>query len=450
MKTSLFCSLFLLVAGLQAQILFTSNFSNWGGNPLLPTDWVGSKTNQDADSIKQISTGTVYGPFAVQLIKVQNSHKRFTTTPVSVTKGEVYLVEFWAKGKGDIRTGIFDDRTTGFGYFYNSYISLNTPTWTKYTQSITADSTVNYAEFIISIKATSAADGHIQIDSVCIKSASIPVVSIYDIQYTSNQNGDSPYKNQKVTTTGVVTGAHAAGYFIQQGSGAWNGVYVFDNTNTPAVGDSIVLTATVLEYFNMTQLSSVDSYTKISSGNTLPTPAVISSADVNTEDYEGVLVRVNMAFCITPNAGFGMWTVTTAGMQDTCKIHNLLYTYPNPLPGEIYNITGPVYYAYAEYRIEPRNINDVEWVSGISASNLNASTVKIYPNPANEFITIDGTFTGNEAIQIHSLQGRMLLQTKLSGVQTSIQFDVSALPAGMYMLHIIGNEGAISKKWVKK
>ena len=135
-------------------------------------------------------------------------------------------------------------------------------------------------------------------------------VTIYQIQ---GQMSDSPYINDSVTTSGIVTALVKSnsgadkGYYIQDGAGAWNGVYVYDSGNVPTVGDNITITAKVTEYNGMTELSYVSAFTVNSQGNTLPAATVLSAANASTEDYESVLVKVNSVNCVTSPDGYGVW-----------------------------------------------------------------------------------------------------------------------------------------------
>jgi len=62
-------------------------------------------------------------------------------------------------------------------------------------------------------------------------SAATPV-SIYDIQYTTDSSGDSPYTSETVTTQGVVTAVFGSNYvWIQDGSGPWSGLYIYKLSN---------------------------------------------------------------------------------------------------------------------------------------------------------------------------------------------------------------------------
>jgi len=69
----------------------------------------------------------------------------------------------------------------------------------------------------------------------------------------------SPLVGQSVTTTGIVSANNVTsstsgviGYFVQDGSGPWNGVFVFDNTQAPNVGDEVIIEAEVQEYYDVT------------------------------------------------------------------------------------------------------------------------------------------------------------------------------------------------------
>ena len=70
-------------------------------------------------------------------------------------------------------------------------------------------------------------------------SISLSAQTIVDIQ----GNGDvSPYDGQIVTTTGIVTAIAPQGYFIQDGFTLRSGIYVYEQDNSPAVGDEVTLT----------------------------------------------------------------------------------------------------------------------------------------------------------------------------------------------------------------
>jgi len=101
----------------------------------------------------------------------------------------------------------------------------------------------------------------VPVASMGVVSAAIPYVSIHDIQYTTDPSGDSPYKGQTVVTRGVVTAVASKGFFIQNGTGAWDGIYVYLGSSPGVnVGDLVEVKGYVKEYYGLTELSVNPSY----------------------------------------------------------------------------------------------------------------------------------------------------------------------------------------------
>ena len=82
-------------------------------------------------------------------------------------------------------------------------------------------------------------------------------LTIAEIQGMSDS---SPYLEQIVTTTGYVMGTAEYGFFIQDGQGAWNGIWVLDYGDaTVDIGDEVQVTGIVEEYHNLTEINISDS-----------------------------------------------------------------------------------------------------------------------------------------------------------------------------------------------
>jgi len=61
--------------------------------------------------------------------------------------------------------------------------------------------------------------------------------------------------------------------------------------------------------------------------------------------------------------------------------------------------------------------------------------VAVFPNPANNIVNVDLTgFKGKSEVSMFDVNGRVVLRREANGVKT--QFDISALPAGVYMIRI--------------
>jgi hypothetical protein len=82
---------------------------------------------------------------------------------------------------------------------------------------------------------------------------------------------------------------------------------------------------------------------------------VITTDEVNLEDYESVLVKVLEAVCVADLNGYNEWTVND-GSGD-CLVDDYLYFY-DPEVGHYYDVTGVVNYYY-DMKILPRFDTDV-------------------------------------------------------------------------------------------
>jgi len=178
--------------------------------------------------------------------------------------------------------------------------------------------------------------------------------TIAEIQGTGDA---SPYDGQSVTTTGIVTAVAPQGYFIQDGTALRSGIYVYEQTNSPAVGDEVTLAGTVTEYFELTEIVDVTSFTINSSNNTLPNPILLSTGDASNEDYEGMLVSVQNATCTNTDLGFGEWQVNDG--SGALAVDDLMFLFSPDLNID-YGVTGILTYSFSAYKIEPRSMDDVE------------------------------------------------------------------------------------------
>jgi len=258
-------------------------------------------------------------------------------------------------------------------------------------------------------------------------------VTIYDIQ---GQTAASPYEGQTVTTSGIVTGVAYNGYYIQDGSGAWNGIFVFDNNNVPVMGDEVVVSGEVQEYYEMTELGYISSYSVESQGNQLPDVVTITALETTMEDYESVLVQVqNVEVTELPDQ-YGVWRG-----QDENGIHVIMdddiFAY-TPTLGDHLNIIGCIMYGFSEFKINPRMSDDITPYSSIYDHESNV-IVSLYPNPASDnlLISADKNIT---SVSIFNLAGKHVLEFTGNG-EKSMTIDISDIETGVYMLEVFTNEG---------
>lgn len=169
--------------------LYTSTSSNaplWEVDNIKVTKaenkWYGSKTSIESDSISDFGFGNNYGNVGIKMINRDTAHRRLSTKPMMVNKGQSYEVSYWTRGYGSARTGLYDgDASDGdFGYSYADWNNIGSGSgWTKKVDTLTADTANASAEFILSVNFTQGSQ-HVQFDSVVVKEISGGPSSIAD------------------------------------------------------------------------------------------------------------------------------------------------------------------------------------------------------------------------------------------------------------------------------
>lgn len=181
------------------------------------------------------------------------------------------------------------------------------------------------------------------------------LVSIYDIQ---GQQEDSPYDGETVSTSGIITADFGTYYFVQDGTGLWNGLFIYESGRNPSIGDSVIITGEISEYYGKTEMSNIVDYYFISSNNQLPEPNEVATGAVE-EGHESTIIKVVDAVCTDEDyqANHYMWAVNDGSGE--LKIHNTSIFEYDPTEGQIYDVTGPVNYDFDEWKIEVRYESDV-------------------------------------------------------------------------------------------
>ncbi|MCF7792997.1 MAG: PKD domain-containing protein [Candidatus Cloacimonetes bacterium] len=199
--------------------------------------------------------------------------------------------------------------------------------------------------------------------------------TIYDIQYTTDPGPDgtypSPMDGQIVTVTGIVTGENYNQdnkfFMSDPGGGAWHGIYVYDYTAGPALGDEVEVTGTVSEYYGLTELGYC-TITVLSSGNPVPDPLQVTTLDLVVpalaEPYEGCLVSVSNVVVTAEQNNYGEWYVDDGSGE--CQVDDGFFYLDSVTPPivitvgmEWMEIIGCLDYSYDEYGLNPRTPDDL-------------------------------------------------------------------------------------------
>lgn len=132
-------------------------------------------------------------------------------------------------------------------------------------------------------------------------------------------------------------------------------------------------------------------------------------------------------FSIRPDAGYQIFRVTDNSMDVTSSVSNNTYT--------LVNIT------------EGHNIF-ASFVSTTGVDNYeNESSISIYPNPANDLITIAAPMEINY-VEIYDVTGKMVSHVNVN--DTHIDLNISELTNGIYFTKTLTNNQLIVNKIIKK
>ena len=87
-------------------------------------------------------------------------------------------------------------------------------------------------------------------------------------------------------------------------------------------------------------------------------------------------------------------------------------------------------------------------IGGSYIDNISQNeSFRIYPNPANDVLTIKTNTSGLHTIEIISLNGQVIKSMKMDGpVQ---QIDLSSLEKGVYVIHIRSKDFVRTQKIIK-
>ncbi len=234
--------------------------------------------------------------------------------------------------------------------------------------------------------------------------------TIYDIQYTDvpGPNGTYPslYLGQEVTTTGIVTVTGISSYednFIisMPDGGEWSALYVYKanwegNPNgnpTVSVGDEVEVTGYVDEYHGYTEISgnsNTVAVSIVSSGNTVPSIIELTADVVSTsEQYEGVIVRINDITCVQGIDEYGNWLGTDGSGMCIFDDRYLYWDNWNPEftveVGDTFEAIQGFVFCYDNYSVNPRGWDDINPVVSSNENTINANSefIGCYPNPFN-------------------------------------------------------------------
>jgi hypothetical protein len=88
--------------------------------------------------------------------------------------------------------------------------------------------------------------------------------------------------------------------------------------------------------------------------------------------------------------------------------------------------------------------------SSIDPETNNNSDLSIYPNPAEQMVTLEGAVPFNSRIRLFDTYGRKIDEMEVNSNNSIFEYNVSGLKTGLYILQIETSKGLITKKFIKQ
>jgi hypothetical protein len=333
-------------------------------------------------------------------------------------------------------------------------------------------------------------------------------LSVQDVQFCVNNGGHSGYENAIVRgIEGIVTadtidfknytcascpgGPVTAPSRVIIQNGIFSGIWISGPpTDQLRRGQKVRIRGTVTYNFGMNTIStsSPSDVQVLSSGNPLPAPENLSASvlanyksggDLSVKKWESVLVRLNTPVWITcVNASRGVSCTTRDPLIDTTFRRNFgeflvidnsnvearimlpgaNHTFTNNWDGvtagktlltkndSISFIQGPLYYAYSNYKICPRNNSDFGTVTpvGVKPISSEVKSFKLnqnFPNPFNPVTRISFSLPmySKVTVKVYDLLGRQvkeLVNENMNAGSFMIDFNGSDLASGVYFVRL--------------
>ncbi|TND09344.1 MAG: hypothetical protein FD123_1306 [Bacteroidetes bacterium] len=214
------------------------------------------------------------------------------------------------------------------------------------------------------------------------------------------------------------------------------GPYAYANTNGTG---GIVRMESSYQLRNITVRQTLPDGTPLTAGQYGPAVSGTYPLGYYIEDFEyvsglGDLDEHNGRFCVTPEYPSGIYayfiTIDSTGAS----------AYPYAI--------GPTYYGIVETaNIGPggghvtisETVTNYVPQTGIAQQASGNTAIKIYPNPADDIITIDfgGTQQSPSTISIQNSLGQLVLKQEAGADLSSAQLSLGHLPAGLYLVEVV-------------
>jgi endonuclease I len=266
-------------------------------------------------------------------------------------------------------------------------------------------------------------------------------------------NGDhSPYENQQVSVTGIVTASYSDGYYIQDDTNTRSGIYIYDGNRKTMIGNVVHVAGTVTDYNGLTEIKNLTSYKLLQIRYPLPYPIVINTGKAS-KNHQSMFVKLSNVACTALPDNNGNWQISDS--YGDIMVHNSAAYSFSPTINQRYDIQGILTYYNDLWRIELRKSGDVDAPNAISQIADVSSKMKLTPNPAKQYIMVqmEAQFpvpTGT--LRIFSVEGKLHYseEINLQKLETGHRINLDTLSSGSWILSLKYSESTINKVFIIK
>ncbi len=292
-----------------------------------------------------------------------------------------------------------------------------------------------------------------------------PTLTIKQIQ---GEQDESPYSGYVVYTEGIITSLDVKDYedfYIQDGYGAWNGIKVYhpnyhedsDLKDKIKVGNKVLVRATVTEFYELTELNSVEAVVVTASDQSLPEPVLLNTGELTTDDaekYESVLIMIKDAVCQNePDTYVGDKEKEMDDGSGICRIDDHCWRYYNHIDmykDSSYDVKGVIHFSFGFYKVEPMSTDDICFSSencfptGINKTQINPD-LTIINNPNLDYIQVKSEKPFQQ-IEIINLIGQPVWKSSYNHEKFAT-INTTQLQSNIYLCKIkFQNESSAVKK----
>ena len=141
-----------------------------------------------------------------------------------------------------------------------------------------------------------------------------------------------------------------------------------------------------------------------------------------------IIFLIMLTFCTVSAQTIDRQVITTAGNTISNDSHILTFTIGEPIVGKIQNNATIINQGF----LAAANSDSTLSVD----DQLLDTTIKVYPNPVTENLSIDLKDTGGEAkVTIYTMTGQLVKSKKLKAQNNSL--NISQLKNGLYLVNLI-------------